>query len=399
MAITAAPTRIRDVAKALLNLVPMTFSIVGNDPKLAIIVESSDFHYAITDHIKVVYRIDLTINRNVEDVNHSSLPPSVTFQFQYMRPNFEKLREAVIELCRYVTSKGASLEVVSPPEPGDPETKPFDQEKSNSYGQGSVTQPYHSPAQIAAAAQGSFHPSFHMNVQYNSNFHQGGPNNMYHPNSNIAQHGHLNGLHGHTHLQQHFGRGYQQISPTAFNGPRPPMSGNRHGHSPSPHHGNLYQNGYPSFTPHVAGRNGGGGNHFGYYNTHYIQGGGGSSNINASNGYQRRFIHNSPNTSDPQSPGSASMNFQQIPRTGGMAPPSSLDTLSSIELPDVSGSGNGSGGGYRSHQEVHTPTSNGGTYSPSTQSYFPPQPNNIHQKEYPHNQGYRGGHSGSRYQS
>ena len=80
VAITAAPTRIRDVAKALLNLVPLTFTLVGDDPKLANIVESSDFHYAITDHLKVVYRVDVTTKEGVDNQ-----PWSIAFHcFEYI---------------------------------------------------------------------------------------------------------------------------------------------------------------------------------------------------------------------------------------------------------------------------------------------------------------------------
>ena len=381
VAITAAPTRIKDVAKALLNLVPMSFNLVGEDPKLATIVDSSDFQYAITDHLKVVYRIELTTKENTDIMAKPARPWSITFHFQYYRPNYEKLKEAINELCRYVSSKGATLEPVTPPEPTDPETKPFDQEKSNSYGQGSVTQPYHSPAQIAAAAQGNLHPSFHLGNQHGANFHH----------YTLGPHGHLNGLHGHGQSHHHFGRGFQQMPPASFPGNRGVMNGNRHGL----HHGGLYQPGFPSYQPPLPGGRGGTAantlNHFGHYNPQFVQPGGVNPSMNGTNGYQRRLMHSPPTTStDPhQSANAGAMNYQQIPRTGGMLLQSPLDSLSSIELPDVSGNGNGNGGSFRSHPESHTPGANGIPYSPPAQSYFPPQPQS---------QGYPGGHGGSRYQ-
>ena len=371
----------------------MTFNIVGDDPKLSGIVESSDFHYAIMDQFKVVYRIELIIKENLDNVSPSH-PRSTAFQFQYMRPTFEKLKEAIKELCRYINIRGASLEPQFPPEPAEPELKPFDQEKSNSYGQSSVTQPYHSPAQIAAAAQGNLHPSFHMGNQHNMNF---VPNSGFHANPNIGQHGHLNGFSIHGHQQQHFGRGFQQSTGATFSGNRGTMNGNRYGHSP--HHGGPFQQpAYPPFQPHPAGRGGNGNhmNHFGHFNAQYAQG---NSNVNGANGYGRRIMPTPPTPTGEKTippPGAGSMNYQPIPRTGGMVVPSPLDSLPALELPDVGSSGNGNGALYRSHQEGHTPPPNSGPYSPPVPSYFPPQPNNLHHNAYQH--GYPGGHNGPRYQ-
>ena len=349
----------------------MTFILVGEDPKLATIVESSDFHYLITDQFKVIYRIELTIKENVD-----SQPWSITFHFQYMRPNFEKLKEAIAELCHYVNQKGATLEAHFPPNLTDPETKPFDQEKSNSYGQGSVTQPYHSPAQIAAAAQGNLHPSFHVGNQHNLNYHQPTPNGIYHQPSN--QHSHLNGFHGHPQQQpnQHFGRGYPPMGLSNYGGNRGSMNNSRHGG----HHHGLYQP--PGYQTYNRGAN----HHMNHYNSQPF------GPNNGTNGYQRRYMHNPPTpTGETTSPGGYP---PQISRTGGMVVGQSpLDTLSSIELPDISGNG------YRTHQEGHTPTPpNGAYHSPSAQSYFPPQPNNVHHNGFSH-QGYPSGHVGGRYQS
>lgn len=374
----------------------MTFNLVGDDPRLAGIVESSDFHYAITDQFKVVYRIELTIKENVDN-NSQSQSRSTVFQFQYMRPTFEKLKEAIRELCRYINTRGASLEPHFPTEPAEPETKPFDQEKSNSYGQSSVTQPYHSPAQIAAAAQGNLHPSFHSGNQHNLNYHQGGPNSGFHPNSNVSQHGHLNGFPPHGHQQQHFGRGYPSVSGANFGGNRGAMNGNRHAHAP--HHGGQFQQPtYAPFQQHPGGRGGNGNhmNHYGHFNAPYVQG---NASVNGANGYGRRFMHTPPAPAEQSlpPPGPSPMNYQQIPRAGGMVPQSPLDTLGSMELPDVGGAGNGNGALYRSHQEGHTPPPNGGPYSPPIPSYFSPQPNNLQHNTY--QQGYPSGHSGPRYQS
>lgn len=374
----------------------MTFNLVGDDPRLAGIVESSDFHYAITDQFKVVYRIELTIKENVDNASQSQ-SRSTVFQFQYMRPTFDKLKEAIQELCRYIKTRGASLEPQFPPEPVEPATKPFDQEKSNSYGQSSVTQPYHSPAQIAAAAQGNLHPSFHAGNQHNINYHQGGQNGGFHPNSNVGQHSHLNGFPAHGHQQQHFGRGYPQVPGANFGGNRGAMNGNRHAHGP--HHGGPFQQpAYPPYQQHSGARGGNGNhmNHFGHFNAPYAQG---NANVNGANGYGRRFMHTPPTPTGEQSlppPGPSPMNYQQIPRTGGMVVQSPLDTLGSMELPEVGGGGNGNGTLYRSHQEGHTPSPNGGPYSPPVPSYFSAQPSNQHNT---YQQGYPGGHNGPRYQN
>lgn len=387
VAITAAPTRIKDVAKALLNLVPMVFTFIGDDPKLVTVVESSDFQYAITDHLMVVYRITLTTKVTSDNTAKPS-PQSVAFQFQYFRPYFEKLREAINEVCRYVNSKGVTLEPVTPPVPIDPETKPFDQEKSNAYGQSSVTQPYHSPAQIAAAAQGTLHSLFHFGTQQGTNFHH----------SNFVPHGHPNGFQG---SPQHFGRGFSQLPPGTFAGNRPIPNGNRFG---SLHNAGPYQGGYPAYQPQLAAGRGGQGantmNHFGHYNQPFVQSGGINANLNGTNGYQRRFMHSpsTPTGDAHQSPNSGTATYQQVPRGGGTVKPSSLDTLGSIELPDVSGNGNANGGTFRPHTEGQTPGSNGGPYSPSSQSYFPSQPNSLHNNGFPPSQGYPGGPPGSRYQ-
>ena len=349
----------------------MTFILNGEDPKLATIVETSDFQYAVTTQFKVLYHIDLTIKENVDNTLWS-----ITFQFQYMRSNYENLEKAIHGLCRYVNSKGAALDPIIPPAPAEPETKPWEQEKSSSYGQGSVTQPYHSPAQIAAAAQGTLHPSFHVGNQHNVNYHQGGPNGIYHQNPNV-QHNHPNGYQGHPQQHQNYGRGYGGMPNPNFGGNRGATNGNRHG---GQHHPGLYQPGYPSAYQ-TGGR--GGNHHMGgdprpYNAQQYI------NNTGAQNGYQQRRFHNppTPTTGDSSSVG----NGGYMPRTAvGQSP---LDTLSSIELPD---SGNVNGNGYRPHQDGRTLTPNGSPYSPTGQSYFPPQPSNVHHNGYPHNQGYPGG--------
>jgi hypothetical protein len=374
----------------------LTFNIVGDDPKLSSIIESSDFDYAIKDQIKVVYHIELTIKENVDNAAKPTRPRSCTFQFQYYRTNYDMLRKAIGELCRYVATKGASLEAAMPTEPAEPETKPFDQEKSNSYGQNSVTQPYHSPAQIAAAAQGNLLPSYHLGNQHNMNYHQGSSNGMYHQNHN--QHSHQNGFHGHGHNQPHYGRGFQPMQSGNFGPNRGAMNGNRHGHNT--HHAPVYQ-GYSSFQSHPANR-GNGGNHANplpHYNNQYAPPGGMSVPLNGSNGYPRRFVHNpsTPTGDSLQSPGSGPTGYQ-IPRTGPMATHSPLDNLSSLELPEISAPPTGSNGGYRTHQETHTPVGNGGPFNPPVQSYFPPQPNHVHNGFAP-GQGYNGGPPQSRYQN
>src|SRR6202035_737398 len=211
--------------------------------------------------------------------------------FQYLRPNYKKLHDAISELGTYVHSKGASIEIVAPPQPLDPETRPFDQDKSSSYGQGSVTQPYHSPAQIAAAAQGNLHPSYHMGNQHNAGFHQGASNGfhqgasngVYHQNHGGAQH--QNGYHGHSQPQQHYGRGYQQMAP-GFVPNRGGMNGHRHGHNNhNNHHNSQFGIGYTTFQPHPANRGGNmnHSNHHGHYNGQYNQGGGMNNSMNGSN--------------------------------------------------------------------------------------------------------------------
>lgn len=374
----------------------MTFSLVGDDPKLSAIVESSDFDYAIKDQIKVVYHIELTIKENVS--NAAKTPRSFTFQFQYYRTNYEMLKKAIGELCRYVATKGATLEPAMPGEPSEPETKPFDQEKSNSYGQNSVTQPYHSPAQIAAAAQGNLLPSYHMSNQHNIGYHQGTSNGIYHPNHNLSHHGHQNGFQGHGHNQPHYGRGFQSMQSGNFGPNRGTMNGNRVGHNA--HHAPLYQ-GYSSFQAHPSNR-GNGVNHpnsIPHYNNQYAPPGGMNVPLNSSNGYSRRFMHNpsTPTGDVLQSPGSGPTSYQ-IPRTGPMTSQSPLDNLNSLELPDIPAPTSGSNGGYRPLQEGHTPVGNGGHFSPPAQSYFPPQPSNAH-NGFASGQGYTGGPPGTRYQS
>lgn len=372
---------------------------MGDDPKLSSIVESSDFDYAIKDHIKVVYHIELSIKENVDSTAKTPRPRSFTFQFQYYRTNYDMLRKAISELCRYVTSKGASLEPSIPSEPAEPETKPFDQEKSNCYGQNSVTQPYHSPAQIAAAAQGNLVPSYSSN-QHNVNFHQGTLNSMYHQNShNTGQHIHQNGFHGHGHGQSHYGRGFQPMQAGNFVPNRGATNGHRHGHNA--HHTPLYQSGYPSFQAHQSNRGNGvsHGSPLTHYNNQYPSSGGMSVGISGSNGYQRRFAHNPPTPTGEalQSPGSGPTNYH-IPRNGQMAAQSPLDNLNTLELPEIIAPPTGTNGGYRSHQEGNTPVGNGAPFSPPSQSYFPAQGKHAHNGYMP-GQGYTGGPPGSRYQS
>src|SRR5437762_797549 len=100
-------------------------------------------------------------------------------------------------------------------------------------------------------------------------------------------------------------------------------------------------------------------NHTNHYNSQpFVQN-------NSTNGYQRRYMHNPPTpTAETPSPGGYPA---PIARTGGMVVQSPLDTLGSLELPEVPGNG------YRPHQEGHTPTPNGAYNSPSGQSYFPAQ--------------------------
>jgi hypothetical protein len=273
-------------------------------------------------------------------------------------------------------------------------TKAFDQEKSNFYGQGSVTQPYHSPAQIAAAAQGTLHNTFHMGNQHNHNFHSNGTNGIYHGNHN-------NNFHGHAQHQQNFGRNYQQPQSNNFVQNRQAINGNRHGHNG--HHSHYQtqgqQGGY-QFIQHGGGRTTGQNtmNHRGQYNAPFAQGGGMSASMNATNGYQRPFAHTPPTPTEPQGPtNTLSLNYN-IPRAGVIAQ-SPLDTLgsSSLDLPDLSGSANGNDGGYRHTPDVHTSMPKGAPFNPSAQSYFPQQQNQTHHNGYPPNQGYTGGHVGSRF--
>jgi len=383
VAITAAPTRIKDVAKALLNLVPMTFTLVGTDPKLASLIESSDYHYSITDQLKIMYHTELKSEVNVDN---SVQPPktTVSFHFQYLRPNIDKLKEAVGELCRYVTSKGANLERVDPPELEEPETKPFDQDKSNFYGQNSVTQPYHTPAQIAAAAQGTL-PMYQLG---NHNYHQNGG---YHHHNNM---GSMNGYHNYS--AQSFGRGgYPAMQSGSFGMNRAvnAVRGGHHNvHSPPP----SYQNGFQQFQPQGRGSHA---NH-GHFNPQYGPVGGVNGHMNGSNGYHRgRYVHTPPTPSgDVQLGGANNLNYQSHSRAGGIASgmvvQSPLDTLPSLELPDMTNQPNGND--YRTSQEGHTPL--GGPFSPPTQSYFPSQPGQPHHNGFPHGQGYPGGSNPSRYQ-
>ena len=346
----------------------------------------------------MVYHIELTVKDVVDNAAKATRPQACTFQFQYYRTNYDMLKKAINELCRYVASKGASLEPSFPPEPAEPETKPFDQEKSNSYGQNSVTQPYHSPAQIAAAAQGNLSPSYHLGNQHSINYHQGASNGIYHQNHNINQNLHQNGFNVHGHSQPHYGRGFHPAQSGSFGPNRNTMNGNRHGHN-IPHTPN-YQ-GYPSFQSHPSNRGNGmnQGNALPHYNNQYAPPGGMSVPLNSSNGYQRRFIHNpSTPTSDAlQSPGSIPTSYQ-ISRTGPMATHSPLDNLSSLELPEFPGPASGSSGGYRPHQEGHSPMSNGGPFHPPAQSYFPTQSSQVY-NGFTTGHGYAGGPPQPRYQS
>lgn len=381
VAITAAPTRIRDVAKALLNLVPMTFNLVSDDPKLAAIVESSDFHYAIIDRIKVVHGVDISIKQN-SDTNANLSQPRFTFQFQYLRPNFDNLKRATDDFCKYLTENGATIESVAPSEPSDPETKPFDQEKSNSYGQGSVTQPYHSAAQIAAAAQGNLHPSFNMGSQH-MNFQPGMTNGVYHQNPGLVPHTHPNGFHGHIQGQHHFGRGFQQMAPSSFPAARGSVNGNRHGH-----HGPVYQTGYSPFQPHPSARGAGNHiNHYNHFNAQYI----GPTPMNGSGAFSRRFGQSSPTPPGEglPSPTAGTIGYQEVSRAAGLNQ-TPLETLGSLELPDIPSSGPVNGANYGPHQDTRTPSFNTSPYSPSAQSYVPPHHNLAHHNSFQQNQGYLG---------
>jgi hypothetical protein len=380
----------------LLNLVPMTFTLPGDDPKLVTIVASPDFNYQVIDHNKVLHQIDMTV---VKDRAGTTVNPHRTqFQFQYLRTHFDQLKKAVEVLCRYVAERGANLQAAIPPEPQEPETKPFDQEKSNFYGQGSVTQPYHTPAQIAAAAQGTLHASFH---QHSMNFHPNGSSAMYHQGQHINQHG-QNGFHGHHQQQQNFGRGYPQGLSNNFAPNRGHMNGNRHGNG---HHGSHFQQGPqqgypPPFLP-QGGSRGGGPSHINphaQFNPPFAQGGGMNPPMNGGNGFQRRgYVHTPPTPSEKQSAPSP-INYQQIPRNVGMIGQSPLDTMNTIDVSELSGPANGNSGNYRHAQEGHTSHSNGAPFNSNTpsQSYFSPQQQH---NGYPHKQGYNGGgHAGSRFQ-
>jgi len=386
VAITAAPTRIKDVAKALLNLVPMTFTIVSEDPKLVSLTESSDYHYSVSDQLKIVYHIELATEHNTDDTVN---PPkkSVVFKFQYIRPNLDKLKEAIGHLCSYVNTKGVTLERVNPPEPREPETKPFDQEKSNFYGQNSVTQPYHTPAQIAAAAQGTL-PLYQLN---NHGFHQNG--GFQHHNS-----GAMNGYHGHP--GQSYGRGGYQSVPSSSFGLNRSMNMGRAGHhnlhSPSP----GYQNGIPPFQ--IPGR-GNLPNH-GHFNPSYGPAMGSANGpMNGNNGYPRGRYVNTPPTpsSDSHLSGSGNLNYQSHPRSGaiatGMVVQSPLDTLPSLELPEVGNPANVNSGDFRVSQDGHTPISSA-AFSPPNQSYFPPQQSQPPPNNFPPGPGYAAGSTGPRYQ-
>lgn len=354
--------------------------MVGDDPRLASLVESSDFHYAVTDQLKLSYSTTLTTELNVDN---SIKPPktTVTFHLEYLRPDFAKLKEAIGELCRYFAEKGAVLNPVLPPEPEEPQTKPFDQEKSNFYGQNSVTQPYHTPAQIAAAAQGTL-PMYQMGNQLNHNFHQNGG----HHHHNV---GGVNGYHGYP--GQPYGRGGYPPMPSGSFGLNRAMNAGRGGHHnvhpPPP----GYQNNFPSFQ--APGR--GNPTNHGPFNSGYGQVGGGMNGHLGANGYHRRYVHTPPTPSgEPHlSPGGTNLPFQPHPRpggvVGGMVIQSPLDTLSSLELPDIPNPPNNSGN-FRSAQDGHTPVSNVAPFSPQTQSYFPPQPTHSHHNGFGPGQGYPG---------
>jgi len=401
VAITAAPARIKEVAIGLLNLVPMTFTVgPTDDPKFAEIIESSDFHYSVTDQFKVIHRTELTVKETPADKTTNS-PKTVAVQFQYMRPNFNKFQDALKMFYHYIRSKGASIEEQVPSELPQLKTKPFDAEKSASYGQASTVQPYHTPAQIAAAAQGLHHPSYHSGNQH-VNYHHGGaggPNGMYPPMP--AMHGHQNGFTGH-HNGHHNNRGFQNVPQGNFapGGRGGGMYGNRQMHNPHPQ--NQFGGGYPQS---FQGNGGRGGipsqvpnhvNHFSGYNGQYGQGGG--MNPNGAPGFQRhprQYISNPPNgptgeTHPPPPPG-MSMNYpQQMYRNSNLGSPSPLDGMNSLgnDLPDTPGT-TGGNGNYRSHHDAHTPGANSGPFSPSSQSYFPPQANHMSHNGFPpHGQGY-----------
>jgi hypothetical protein len=364
----------------------MTFTIIGDDPKLATILDSSDYHYSITDKLKVLQQITLATKETIDN----SVKPSkslVSFQFQYLRPNTDKLRDAIGELCQYIASKGATLERIDPPEPAEPETRPFDQEKSNFYGQNSVTQPYHTPAQIAAAAQGTL-PVYQLN---NHGFHQNG--GFHHHNI-----GSMNGYHNYA--GQSYGRGgYSHLSSGSFGHNRAMNAGRGGHHNPhSPPPG--YQNG---FSPFQAPGRGGVSNH-GHFNPSYGSvGGAGNGHINSNNGFPRaRFAPTPPTPSaEPHVPGTTNMSYPPHPRSGGIATgmvvQSPLDTLSSLDLPEINNSSaNGNGADFRAAQDAHTPLSNPGPFSPPPQSYFPPQQGPSHHNNYSH--GYSAGSNAPRFQ-
>jgi hypothetical protein len=333
--------------------------------------------------------IDLLIIKDNSEATKSSSNRSITFQFQYVRPYYKNLQESVHDLGTYIRSKGGNLETVTPPPPADPETKPFDQDKSSSYGQGSVTQPYHSPAQIAAAAQGNLHPSYHMGNQHSSFSHQSTSNGAFHQNHGNAQH--QNGYNNHSQHPGHFGRGYQQL-PNSFGPNRGGLNGNRYQHNPAQHGPQYTNSGYPPFQPQHPANRGGGinhSNHPGAYNGQYNQGGGMNNSMTETNGFSRRYMNTppTPNGDHHQSPGPSSNSYQTVRGNSTMVQ-SPLDTLSSMELPEYNPPNPPTNGGYRQHQEGHTPVANGGHFSPPSQSYFPPQPNhpqsNHPQSNHPH---------------
>jgi hypothetical protein len=346
--ITAAPNRTRDVAKALLNLVPMSFSIVGKDPELKRIVESSDYNYNLVDRIKVTHKMELKSIQNQADtsVNPPS-PPSVTFEFNYTQGQFFTLKSAVDELCAFLHANGVTLQVEMPPSPQEPVLQKFDKENSGFYAQTTVNQPYHTAAQVAAAAQGNY-------GMYAGNNH--------HQNIHNSQHGYVNGHHGANH-GQHYGRNFQHGHAGNY-GARGGGPNGRYTH-PGHHPAYQQQGGYQSYH----------GNRPAGYPFQPQHGANGSSNTNGGVSYNSRRHTQFPPTNSMDPVQSA---YSPIPQTG-MPNAVPLDTFASgaMPLPDVPSRVNGNiSSGYRPNAETHTPSPST-LYGSPIPGFHPPFPSNM----------------------
>jgi hypothetical protein len=356
VAITAAPGRIKNVAKALLDLVPLTFELVGEDPRLAQLTDTSDFHYAVTDQLKLKYLTELKVTQNFDN---SEKPPrlvSSTFRFQYFPPNLDRLKEAIPELCQYISLKGAVLEQVDPPDVPEPTTKPYNQTNNNQYDHGIVAQPYHTQAQINAAAQGYQINSRNHNRQSHNNYRAP----QYHPNQvpSLAN-GHPGYGYGRGGLPLHGALGHNR---GGMNGlpyhpnMQYPTQYNQSAYPPTQSTGPVPSAVFPPYHRPMDRING---------------------NLLPQSGYFRRYDSTgTPPVPDSHVPSTIGNSIPFHPQArsspasnGIVSPPlSALDTLGAIELPEINTPSNNNGG-FRPGQDINSAFQHTGSYvqgQPST---------------------------------